>query len=629
MTFNQIILKNFKNNIRYYGMYIFSLITSIVLFFSFVTLKYTESINNEDSSTIIKKGAEIGANFLFVIIIIFLMYANYLFIKRRTKEFAMYQLIGLTKYHLLRILFLEQSVMFISTGLVGIFIGVFGSKILLMIVLKMLGISIGVSIGFQYMAVIQTAIMLFIAFVLILVQSYIFIKKRSILSLMDDKAKADTTHKKITVLEVIAGAFGIIMIATGYYLSTEMFSKFITQVGILIPGILILTIGGAYLFFRSSVSVIFKSLKRFKRGHVSITDVVFTASIMHRMKKNALSLTIIATISAVTVTVLCFSAINKAQGDDMVDMQSPQDIVYNDQQSAKKLEKQLNQHNIDYNIAYKEVAYVPIKKQDVFNIGSQNVKTSNVVITSDKYFKGIEAHGHKGQVIMPKSAQGNYDFKLGQDIVFKGDRDVAIKFNTEKTINAFQSTVSFNQPVFLLSDNLYQSLKSSAEETNKQYGFTIKNHDDMTQATDLSQSIEPKIETRDAIQDRVHQSIGILLFMTSFLGLAFLVASGCIIYIKQMDETEDEIENYRILCKMGYTHRDMLRGLSLKVMVNFGLPLIVSLGHAFFAATAFNQIMGTQQMLPIYIVMIAYSIVYCIFGIMSFIHSSRTVKHAI
>ena len=131
------------------------------------------------------------------------------------------------------------------------------------------------------------------------------------------------------------------------------------------------------------------------------------------------------------------------------------------------------------------------------------------------------------------------------------------------------------------------------------------------------------------IKQEMNESVGILLFVTSFLGLAFLVAAGCIIYIKQMDETEDEIPNFRILRKIGYTHQDMLKGLGLKVIFNFGLPLVVSLMHAYFAAKAFMGIYNATSMTPVYVVMIVYSIVYCIFAIMSFIHSSRIVKHSI
>ena len=90
-----------------------------------------------------------------------------------------------------------------------------------------------------------------------------------------------------------------------------------------------------------------------------------------------------------------------------------------------------------------------------------------------------------------------------------------------------------------------------------------------------------------------------MLFVTSFLGITFLIAAGCIIYIKQIDETEDELENYSILRKLGFTHQDMSKGLKLKVIFNFGLPLIVALLHGYFASLAYMHIMGVTNQLPI------------------------------
>ena len=110
------------------------------------------------------------------------------------------------------------------------------------------------------------------------------------------------------------------------------------------------------------------------------------------------------------------------------------------------------------------------------------------------------------------------------------------------------------------------------------------------------------------------ESNGILIFVTSFLGLAFLIATGCIIYIKQMDETEDEINNYRILRRIGFTHTDMTKGLALKILFNFGLPLIIALLHALFVAMVFMKLMGEYSPIPIIIVMIVYSLVYLIFA---------------
>lgn len=610
-------------------MYIFSLIVSIVLYFSFVTLKYTESINNVNSMSIIRKGSEVGSYFLFAIILIFLMYANQLFIKRRTREFALYQLIGLTRRNIMRILLIEQAAMFLITGLIGIIIGVFGSKILLMIVLKVLTIDKSVSLTFQFPAVIQTILLIIVSFLLIMAQSFIFLRKRSILSMMNDSTKSEVTQSKMTVIEVISGILGIAMIAFGYYMSTELFDKFAEQLMFAPFAILFLTIVGAYLFFRSSVSLIFKTLKRSKNGNISITDVVFTSSIMHRMKKNALSLTIIATISAVTVTVLCFGAISKSTIDDTVKQSSPQDFNFQKNKQAQQFENELKQKDIDYNKVYKEVTELKVTKENFYDYSSNFSKTDKIFVTSNKYFNDKDITDHKAKMVNMASSASIMKFNLNTKI--KLDTKPAQTFkviDAKKEVN-FKNDVSFASPVLLISEKQYNQLKPQGEETRAQHGYDLKNQNNWKQANKIAHSVHPDIYPQKLVHQELNDSTGILLFVTSFLGLAFLVASGCIIYIKQMDETEDEIPSFRILRKIGYTHSDMLKGLGLKVMFNFGLPLVVSLLHAYFAAKAFMLILSTTNMLPVYIVMGAYSIVYCIFAVMSFIHSSRIIKHSI
>lgn len=610
-------------------MYIFSLIVSIVLYFSFVTLKYTESINNVNSMSIIRKGSEVGSYFLFAIILVFLMYANQLFIKRRTREFALYQLIGLTRKNIMRILLIEEAAMFLITGLMGIIIGVFGSKILLMIVLKVLTIDTSVSLTFQFPAVIQTILLIIVSFLLIMAQSFIFLRKRSILSLMNDSTKSEATQSKMTVIEVISGILGIAMIAFGYYMSTELFGKFAEQLMYAPFAILFLTIIGAYLFFRSSVSLIFKTLKRSKNGNVSITDVVFTSSIMHRMKKNALSLTIIATISAVTVTVLCFGAISKSTIDDTVKQSSPQDFNFLENKQAQQFEDKLKQKDIGYNKVYKEVTELKVTKENFYDYSSNFGETDKMFITSNKYFNDKDITDHKAKMINMASSASIMKFNLNTKIQFDTKPVDTFKvIDAKKEVN-FKNDVSFASPVLLISEQQYNHLKPQGEETRTQYGYDLKNQNNWEEANKMAHSVHFDIYPQKLVRQELNDSAGILLFVTSFLGLAFLVASGCIIYIKQMDETEDEIPSFRILRKIGYTHSDMLKGLGLKVMFNFGLPLVVSLLHAYFAAKAFMLILSTTNMLPVYIVMGAYSIVYCIFAVMSFIHSSRIIKHSI
>ena len=455
MNFNQIVIKNLRKNVRHYAMYLFSLIVSIVLYFSFVTLKYTNSINNEQSLKTIQKGSEIGAVFLFFIIVIFLMYANQLFIKRRTREFALYQLIGLTRNNIMRMLVIEQALMLLLTGVIGMIIGIFGSKLLLMIVLKILDINMSVSLSFQLPAVIQTLMLIMVSFVLILIQSFIFLRKRSILMMMNDNARTEATKSQITVIEVIFGVLGIVMIGVGYYISTEMFGKFLNMVIYSPFIILFLTVLGAYLFFRSSVSLIFKTLKRSKKGNVSITDVVFTSSIMHRMKKNALSLTIIATISAVTVTVLCFGAISKSTMDENTKLMAPHDLNFKDSKQAKQFESKLQKAHIEVKKDYKEVTRDDILNDQVFqksNMG--NMKT--LFVTSNQYFNDKAVSGNKAKLINLAAGSGIVKYDLNKEIQLKNSHTETFKVIGDSNKATFMSEVSYGGPVLLVSSDKYE-----------------------------------------------------------------------------------------------------------------------------------------------------------------------------
>ena len=626
MSFNQITLKNLRMNIKHYGIYLFSLLLSIILYFSFTTLQFTHSINKNNALAIIKKGASVGSVFLFIIIVIFLMYANHLFIKRRTQEFALFQLIGLTRSNILRMLCIEQLTIFLITGVLGVMIGIFGSQLLLYIASKLMHLTIKLTIGFEPMALSLTLLLLIIAFTLILFQSYIFLKKRSILALMKDRRQTEATKVKITFLEVISGLLGIAMIVLGYYMATEMFGTF-KQLTLSMTSpfiILFLTVVGAYLFFRSTVSLIFKSIKHFKHGHVTITDVVFTASIMHRMKKNAMSLTIIAVISAVTVSVLCFATITQENSNNTFKSIAPQDFNLTTEKQAQLLKKQLEKNHIDYHTkTYESISPKSVEdKVLTLKNDSKSMAIHNVLVPNDN-LKGTDAI-----ITNTKNTPGIMEVHINQTVTVKGKQQQTFKVTKEDKNKILPLDLTSNMPAIEVSRAEFNKLKT-ADITHNIYGISLDHHQDMKQATHIAKSIDPNIQSQYEIKKNLDATNGILVFVTSFLGLSFLIAAGCIIYIKQIDETEDEIDHFRILNRIGFTHRDMLKGLTLKIIFNFGLPLIIALLHALFAAIAFMKLMGNVSYTTIIIVMIVYTIVYFAFALIGFLHSSLVIKKAI
>ena len=121
------------------------------------------------------------------------------------------------------------------------------------------------------------------------------------------------------------------------------------------------------------------------------------------------------------------------------------------------------------------------------------------------------------------------------------------------------------------------------------YGYNIHTHQQLKQAEHIAQRVAPNVTIQSQTTTMLDQSNGILMFVSSFLGLAFLVAAGCIIYIKQMDETEDEMSNYRILRRIGFTHIDMMKGIGFKNIIQLWFTFIDCLITCFIRSSGFYE----------------------------------------
>ncbi|ELI5487644.1 ABC transporter permease [Staphylococcus pseudintermedius] len=632
MRFSAIVLKNFKQNLRHYGIYLFSLMLSIALYFSFVTLKYTDSIANGENAKLLNSSAGIGEKFLFVIIIIFLMYANRLFIKRRTKSFALFQLIGLSRKDLMRMMMLEQAIIFIGTTVIGLLLGLFGSRLLLLIVKKTAQIPLDIKILFEPAALIVTMILVVISFILIMVQSFIFIKRRSIIQLMYDVQQSEATQANMTKTEMTFGILGIAMIGLGYYLSTIMLKNIeLTLISAFL--ILFLTVVGAYFFFRSSVSLIFKSLKRSKRGYVNVTDVVFTASIMHRMKKNAFSLTVIGIISAITITLLSFATISKANIENNVNGLAPHEFTYINEGEAQKLEAYLNAKNIPYNKVVQHVIEVPIVHSDK----ALHKDVNSLPIISDAEVDKMDVN--PGEITLVNYFKVSETFiGLDEGVTIdlgRKEKHAPLEITETSPYNVLSYRAALGRSVGIIDHKTFEMLKATQikDKDNPpitQVGFDLKSAKDVVKVESANEQFNQMLpQSRTSLEKEQLAFSGMFLFVSGFLGVAFLIAAGCIIYIKQMDENEDEMANYQILRKMGYTHQDMFKGLALKIAFNFGLPLIIGLGHAFFAARAFNTLMNGVDFAPVIFAMTVYAVIYLIFAVLAYYHSRRVIKFSI
>ena len=223
MSTGKLISQSLKKNLKNYYLYVFALIFSAALYFSFVTLQYDPAMDAAEGSVKGEAAMGVASILLIAIVAVFLAYANNLFMKRRSKEIGLYQLVGMSKQKVFWILSAENSILYFGALFGGVFLGFASSKLLMMLLFNIAGTEDVASLRFSGAALAQTLIVFFGIFLITLLMNYFYIKRKGILSLFHTESTTEMKAGKISIWEILIGLIGILSIATGYYVSSRLF----------------------------------------------------------------------------------------------------------------------------------------------------------------------------------------------------------------------------------------------------------------------------------------------------------------------------------------------------------------------------------------------------------------------
>lgn len=646
MNINQLILRNLKKNLKNYYLYVFALIFSVALYFAFVTLQYDPAMDAAEGS--IKGAAAIrtASVLLVAIVAIFLLYANTIFIKRRSKEIGLFQLIGMTKNKIFRILSAENLILYFSSLLIGIFVGFSVSKIIIMILFKTTGIKAIATLQFSNQALIQTLIVFFIIYLFIMMMNYLFIKRQSILSLFRVTSSTEGNVKKMSIFQMIIGIVGMIFIISGYYVSSKLFDGDFTSMFELFAAMIFIlgaVIVGTYLFYKGSVSFLANMIRKSKDGYLAINEVLSLSSIMFRMKSNALLLTIITTVSALAIGLLSLSYISYYSAEKSAENYVPAHFAMTNPGDAEAFTKTLEDHSINYEKKVIEVIQADIDAEQILdaNLNELNVDPHRMTlpVISDKAVENIDLS--KDESVFTGYSDLLQKFMTLKDsgtIEVKGKNEVIplIYLGLRKDHLISNDFTSGGLPTAIVDESIFNRLKKDINPEIQKgstiyIGINIQDEEKVTAANDLFHDgkYTNNHNSRLDMSSNQKMNMGLIMFIVGFLGLTFLITSGCILYFKQMDESEDEKANYTILRKLGFTRGDLLKGIQLKQLYSFGIPLVVGLLHSYFAVQSGWFLFGTEVWTPMVIVMVLYTALYSIFGFLSVLYYKKVIKEAL
>lgn len=576
---------------------------------------------------------------------IFVVYANAIFLKRRSREIGLYQLIGLTKRTVARLLIIENVLLGIGALIIGIGLGVLVSRVFLLLLMKLVGYEGFVALTFSSVAVMQTAAVFIALIVLTSLQMLFVVRRNTLLSLFNADQAGEHPKKPKTAISAILALLGIAFIVFGYWLSGRMLNAYLL-INMLV--VLFTTILGTYLLFRVTISWLFYQIRQRKQGHLGLSNSLSLATLMHRLKGNANSLTIITVLSAMTLAMVAGAYSLYYSTEKSARAIKPFDIIFtNGEQLVEEFVQELKGEGIEFKHETVDVIQTG-GTLDVSIPYWTDMSRSRPSVTIFSAEQLLEA----GQdVIIPR--KGNavfYDSNLFSELnhdelpatftIMENGREEPLQVTSLENGSVMNYDVGYRQLV-INEETFDKLIERIVDEDGGAWPlvvdtFQVPDKDQRAKASaifmkDKYDQGHPKEMRSDyeTIYESLMEAYGLLIFIAGFLGLVFLISTGSILYFKQMTEAEQEKQSYSTLRQLGFTVQDIMRGIIRKQLFVFGLPLFIGLLHSIFAIKAASFIFMSDVTVPASIAMGIYAIIYLVFAVLTVGYYRKTVKSAL
>ncbi|EMY5508372.1 ABC transporter permease [Bacillus wiedmannii] len=596
MNFRQLALNNVKGNWRNYKAFLISSCLSIVVFFMYASFIYHPDVvsGNISMREMISKGLE-SMNYIVVIFsALFILYANSTFLRARKKEFGLLTLIGGTKSQLGRMIILEQLMLGSIAIVVGIGLGMLCSKLFFQALSVILKIDKTLPLVWNSKAILITAGVYFILFLILSLFSVWTVGRLQIIDLLREARKQKVEPFAFTSLCVV----GIGCIIVAYVLSFQVtFMNFI----ILFLPIVGLTIGGTYLLFTQGSTVVLKALQKRKKSFYTYPNMFVLSNLIYKMKDNARFLFVISIITAVVSSAVGTLYVFFEDMSYKAVTSTPHAISYE--------EKGINTHNVIKEGKTKEL----IKKhgfeeaREVTYVklpGSQKITMFNgehevpMAIVSEKEYNAEVRKQKREQVREVHNAPGSATMVI-MDMA-KDMMKVDLAKPYEFKINGQTQSVQLNEPTpfSVFNDSEYlivndQDFEKYAklvpdEEKTKYYGYYIedwKSTEDLV--LDLKKEIAPdkqgELNNSVLAYKNIRESGAITMFIGFFVAVLFFFFACSMTYFKWFNDKEQDRIQFKSLKRIGMTDKE-IRKIAIRQMgVIFFIPILIGAIHSGFA----------------------------------------------
>lgn len=610
-------ITNIKKNKLLYIPYIISGIVVISFVYMMSFMKLNKGIDTVYGAETVKAMMSLGLWIVLIFSYIFLFYTNSFLIKRRKKEFGVYNMLGMEKRHVSRVFAVESIIVALISMVSGLIVGIVFSKLCMLLFLYIIKLDapFGFEISLQSMGYTLTAFG--ILYLLILIHNCIQIRKANTMELIKGGNVGEREPKTKVILSII----GFACLLAGYYLSITITDVYSAIVLFFIAVILVII--GTYLVFTTGSIFVLKLLKKNKKFYYNKHHMTAVSGMLYRMKQNAVGLANVCILSTMVLVTISTTAALYAGVQDAVNISYPAEMEIEAYSASAPLEK--NEEALSYIADRAEAHKLTVgdtlmyssfrvtgsfdeEKLLAVDDSTETADTKYITfISRDDFIKCCGDYGKKlpklaADEIFVTSSAGSYDknyidfcgteYKVKKSDSYSSRKSSYISMNTsddtmfvvvadDKALNkAYEDyssawlnwTNSFVVRYFVDCDGSQEDKLTFAEDF-------MSDMDEMDSRELFGQFDRLNHTSREEARIDFYYAYGGLLFLGLVCGFMFLVVTAMIIFYKQVSEGYDDRERYKIMEKVGMSRLEVKNAISSQVRVVFFLPLIVSYSH--------------------------------------------------
>ena len=606
--YTKLAITNIKNNRQFYFPYLLTGIITVAMFYIMCALESNPGIQSMPGAKDLGLILRLGIGVIGIFAVIFLFYTNSFIIKRRKKELGIYNILGMEKRHIAKILSKEAfftAIIAIGGGLVT---GVLFHKLACMLLYRMIGFNGGITFSFSKKGVMITAILFAIVYLLTYIYDLFQVQLANPIELLQSGNKGEREPKTKAIMAVL----GVLCLGTGYFIAitTKNPIKALTLFFVAV----ILVIIGTYLLFTAGSIALLKILRRNKGYYYQTKHFTSVSGMIYRMKQNAVGLANICILSTMVLVAVSTTVSLYVGVEDIMKERYPNEInisAYYDTGApaedsiAPIVEKSVKEsgRKIRHEEDYLELYFAAIKDQGQYSLDKEKVKTAGdrvsgfVVLTREDCKKKYNEE-------IPELAEN----EVALFTIKKTDMDTLVLENRSyhvKEIKQFQNTEDFETIADIMDEyyyvivndvqdmeRLWQLQKEIYQENSSSISRQVRVDidGDSEQKKECFENIKTAlgpeqakarilIDSRQSNLDEFYQIYGGFLFLGLFLGILFLMITVLIIFYKQISEGYDDKERFSIMEKVGMSNDEVKATIRSQVRTVFFLPILMAAIH--------------------------------------------------